>query len=81
MVKGWEKTCDETYLVHFYNEKAEKILRLEGVFKDFETRYEKPVWRVSVGGTIHGTLLKDYLRSKSAALKFAMQYMRSHQNG
>jgi hypothetical protein len=76
--KQWIKTLDETYLVHFYNERKQQILRAEAIFKDSETRYSKPKWRVIVGGSIHGELLKDNFKNKQEAIEYAKEYMRSH---
>ena len=72
----WKKTLNERYLVHFYHPKKERILRLEAVFKDYETRYSKPKWRIIYGKSTKGRLVKDYLKSKTEALKHAYNFMK-----
>ena len=76
-LKDWEKTLDETYLVHFYNNKSGKKIRLESIFIN-----NKPnMWRIVAGKFVwgqSGDIIKGNLKSKSQALSFAKKYMRSH---
>lgn len=73
--KDWKKTLNETYLVHFHNNKTGKKIRLESVFIN-----NKPnVWRVCSGNFVwgeSGNIIKDNLKTKSEALKYANQYMK-----
>ena len=76
-LKDWEKSLDETYLVHFYNNKSGKKLRLESIFAETKPN----VWRVMADNFVWGELgniIRDNLKSKADALKFAKSYMRSH---
>lgn len=81
-IKGWEKTLNESELFHYYNsEKGGIILRGQKIYRDWSERFKKPRWRISVGGSIQGTLLKDYIKTKSSALNFAKSWMRKHPRG
>lgn len=79
-LKDWEQILfDETpYYIKFYNQEDDRILLVEAIEKDSHTRYKTPKWQVSVGGSVSRVLLKDYIKTKSEALKFAKSYMRTH---
>ncbi len=71
-LKDWKKTLDETYLVHYYNEKNGNRLRLESVFIDNSPNE----WQVRVGGFTNGKIRRHSIKTKAQALKFAKNYMR-----
>jgi hypothetical protein len=76
-LKDWEKTLDETYLVHFYNNKTGKKLRLESVF----IANAPNEWQIREGGSSFGNIgkiVKHSIKSKSEALRYAKAYMRRH---
>ncbi len=76
-IKDWKKTLDETYLIHYFNEKTFEKLRLESVFINNAPNE----WQMRVGGASfgnNGKIIKHSIKTKSQALAFAKQYMRRH---
>ena len=76
-LKCWKKTLNETNLVHFYNKKNRKRLRLESVFINNAPNE----WQIRSGGFSFGKtgkVIKHSIKTKSQALKFAKSYMKKH---
>lgn len=77
-IKDWKKIVDDKGYIKFYNSKSEKILLVELKERDGAMRYKNPLWFISVGGSLRRESIKEFVKTKSQALRFAKNYMRKH---